>query len=243
MEEHENLYDKIKEILGGMSGSVKILEQKIDLDLQVEYYDCSRKMRKEKDDQWAREQIKNLNDPEYSSDAKKEILARLATVDDVGCYRAIEHYMESADEQTRDWGFLALNESRMHLESKILGENQVFISTGLGGREEKLRYFVVVISRTGAEFDTTQKKVIENEFEFTLKKYDAELEKVEFSDQLATILLLLPMNYPLKMVFREAIEECNQYGNFLREEFIVTNVKTLTFKEIKEYLKNKIRKD
>ncbi len=69
------------------------------------------------------------------------------------CYRAIESFIEEAEEALGFLGILALNESRMLLESKILDENQVFISTGLGGKDEKLRYFVVLMSRTKAGSD------------------------------------------------------------------------------------------
>jgi hypothetical protein len=43
--------------------------------------------------------------------------------------------------------------------------------------------------------------------------------------------------------FQEAIKECNKYGDFLNEEFIVTNVKTLSFTEIKHFLEGKREKD
>mgnify|MGYP001819399546 CR=1 FL=1 len=239
MEEHENLYEKIQEILGGSPGNLKILEQQIDMDLQVEYYEFSRKLRNELDESWAYERIQYLLEPGYSHDVKKEILARLASIEKVDCYRAIESYTEKAEEPLKDWALLALNESRMHLESKIMEESQVFISTGLGGREQKLRYFVVLISKANAELTQTHQMVIQNEFEYILKKFDAELEEVNFSGYLATILLLLPMNFSLKMVFQEAIDECNQYGDFLKDDFIVTNVKTLSFKEIIEFLERK----
>ncbi len=147
MEAHENLYEKIREILGGTPGNLKILEQKIDMDLQMEYYDCSMRIREEKSDKWALEHMQYLSEPGYSVDVKKEILARMASIENVECYRAIEAYLEQALEPLLSWAILALNESRMLLESKILDENQVFISTGLGGKDEKLRYFVVLMSR------------------------------------------------------------------------------------------------
>ncbi|MCK4990051.1 MAG: hypothetical protein KAS29_06175 [Bacteroidales bacterium] len=239
MQEHENLYEKIQEILGGTPGNLKILEQQIDMDLQVEYYECSRKLRNELDESWAYENMQYLIEPGYSQDVKKDILARMASIENVECYRAIESYIDIAEESLKDWALLALNESRMQLESEIMEENQVFISTGLGGRQQKLRYFVVLMSRTNADLTPTHQMVIQNEFEFILKKFDAEVEELNFSGYLATILLLLPMNYSLKKVFQEAINECNQYGDFLRDDFIVTNVKTLSFKEIKELLKDK----
>jgi hypothetical protein len=238
MEEHENLYQKIQEILGGKPGSLKILEQQIDMDLQVEYYECSRKQREEVDEQQALDQARYLNEPGYSDQVKKEILARLATIDRVECYRFIESFARTAGDSLRDWALLALNESRMHLESKLLDENQVFISTGLGGKNAKLRYFVVLVSRSNVDLTPLQQRVITNEFDYILGRHEAEVEEISFSEYLATVLLLLPMDQSLKAVFQEAIDECNKYGDFLKEDFIVTNVKTLSFEEIKNFLEN-----
>jgi len=239
MEEHESLYEKIREILGGSPGNMKILEQQIDMDLQVEYYECSRKIREERDEAWAKEHMQYLEEPGYSVDVKKEILARLASIAKVECYRTIESFLSSAEEPLRTWAILSLNESRMVLESKIMDENQVFISTGLGGKDEKLRYFVVLMTRSRIDLSDTQQMVIKNEFEFILKKFDAEVEELHFSGSLATILLLLPMNHSLKTVFKEAIDECNRYGDFLNDDFIVTNVRVLSFQEIEEFLERK----
>jgi len=239
MEEHENLYEKIQEILGGNPGSMKILEQQVDMDLQLEYYECSKRVKLDKDESWALDHIQYLGEHGYSVDVKKEILARLATIEKVECYRAIETFLEGGELSLRPWALLSLNECRMLLESKIMDENQVFISTGLGGRDDKLRYFVALLSRKRIDLTPTHQMVIKNEFEFTLKKYKAELEEISFSGYLASILLLMPMNFSLKMVFQEAIHECNQYGNFLNDDFIVTNVKTLSFEEIKDFLERK----
>lgn len=186
MEEHESLYEKIREILGINPGNLTVLEQKIDMDLQMEYYQCSMRVREQRSEDWALEQMDGLGAADYPVDLKKELLARLASIDRVECYRAIEAYTQHAPESLASWAFLALNESRMLLESKILDENQVFISTGLGGKDEKLRYFVVLMTQTKVDLTSTQKMVIKNEFDYILKKFDAEVEKVEFSAYLAT---------------------------------------------------------
>jgi hypothetical protein len=243
MEEHENLYEKIQEILGANPGSLKILEQQIDMDLQMEYYECSRRVKEDRDADWAMAHIQYLNEPGYSLDVKKEILARLATTGKVESYRALESCLNKGEPSLRNWTLLAFNECRMQLESKIMDENQVYISTGLGGRDEKLRYFVVLLTRSKLELTPSQHMVIKNEFEYILKKFNAELEEVNFSGYLATILLLMPMNHSLKAVFQEAIRECNLYGDFLNEDFIVTNVKTLSFQEIEEFLERKMDGD
>jgi hypothetical protein len=243
MEEHENLYAKIQEILGGAKGNLKVLEQQIDMDLQVEYYECSVKLKKEVEDKWAIENAKYLNEPGYSEQVKKEILARLASIEKVECYRYIEKFLQTAEKNLRDWAVLALNESRMLLESRILDESQVFISTGLGGKEEKLRYFVALLSRSNLDLDASQEMVIKNEFDYILKKFNGEVEEHHSSEYMATILLLIPMHLSLTEVIQEAIKECNKYGDFLNEDFIITNVKTLSFKEIKNFLIIKKGKD
>lgn len=239
MEEYENLYEKIQEMLGKNSGSLKIMEEQIDMDLQVEYFECSKRLREEKEESWALDLSQYLNEPGYSPEVKKEILARLATIEKVECYRMIESFVKGGEESLHTWALLSLNESRLMLESKIMNENQVFISTGLGGRDQMLRYFVVVMTRTRSDLTPTHQMVIQNEFEYIMKKFDAEVEEVNFSGYLSTIMLLLPMNYSLRTVFSEAIQECNRYGDFLNDDFIVTNVKTLSFQEIKEFLERK----
>jgi hypothetical protein len=239
MEEYENLYEKIHEMLGKNPGSLKIMEEQIDMDLQVEYFECSKRLREEKEESWALDLSQYLNEPGYSSEVKKEILARLATIEKVECYRIIESFVKEGEESLHKWALLSLNESRLQLESKIMDENQVFISTGLGGKDQKLRYFVVLMTRTRSDLTPIHQMVIKNEFEYILRKFDAEVEQVNFSGYLSTITLLLPMNYSLRTVFNEAIQECNRYGDFLNDDFIVTNVKTLSFQEIIEYLERK----
>jgi len=239
MEEYENLYEKIQEMLGNNPGSLKIMEDQVDMDLQMEYFECSKRLREEKEESWALDLSQYLKEPGYSPEVKKEILARLATIEKVECYRIIESFVKEGEESLHQWALLSLNESRLQLESKIMDENQVFISTGLGGRDQKLRYFVVLMTRSRSDLTAIHQMVIQNEFEYILRKFDAEVEEVNFSGYLSTIMLLLPMNYSLRTVFNEAIQECNRYGDFLNDDFIVTNVKTLSFQEIKEFLEPK----
>ena len=239
MKESENIYDKIRELIGTSPGSVNIMEDTIDVDLQVEYFEYSRQISTEFDDEWALNQIYLLQDSEYPLKGKKQILARLASMEDVSAYRAIEAYVDAPDKDLRDWSLLALQESRMHLESHLLEEKQVFISTGLGGREHKLRYFVVLIARNRCIFTEFQKNIIQKEFPYVLKKYDGEIEEFDFSGYLATMSLLIPIQYPIHDLFSEGILECNQYGDFLRDDCIATNVKKLTFDEVEAFIEKR----
>ncbi len=239
MEESENIFDKLKELFGSNAGNFNILEKQIDVDIQVKYFDLSRQVKKGLIPQIVMEDSEKLFSETMNEESKKELLARLASVEEVKAFRIIEKYYKSASESLKPWAALAYQESKMMLESKILDENQVLISTGLGGKGHKLRYFVVLLSRNEKNLSKVQKKIIRSEFGFILDKYDSELEDLNFLEGMATLMSVIPMNKPVKAVFEEAINECNNYGDFLDDNFIITNVKKLSFGEIKDFLKNK----
>ena len=242
MNENENIYDKISELFGGFQGAFNILEDQIDIDVQMNYFDLSRKYKKEVMSKVKLEDPDRLFSTDTSFEEKKDLLIHLASLDTVEAYRKIEKFHSDAPEELKNWATLALKESKMLMESKLLDENQVYISTGLGGKGDKLRYFVVLLGNNVNEFSDLQKKIIKNEFKFSLKKYNSEPEDFNFSESIATVLAVVPLESPVKTVFEEAILECNNYGNFIKENFVITNVKKLSFTEINDYLK-KIEED
>ncbi len=235
--EGESIYDKIQEILGEVPGTFSILEEKIDIDLQMEYFEFSRTIKKDLDEEMVMERREQIFDFNQDAGDRKSLFAMLASMEEVLAYRTIEKYLKDGHQELRNWAILALQESRMLLESKLLEENQVFISTGLGGKGSKLRYFVVLIGKEKPGFSELQKKIINNEFEDILTKCNAEIEKIDFLGEFAALLVMVPLKVALKDVFRSAIIECNQYGNFMKSNFIITNVKELNLGEIKDFLK------
>jgi len=243
MEEYENIYDKIKELLGSIPARMNVLEDTIDIELQLEYFELSRRLRNRDEPHLIMNSAERLFEDSTSLDEKKNLLAQIASLDKIEAYRAIERFQNEKPGDLKSWSTLALHENRMLLESKLLDENHVFISTGLGGRGEKLRYFIVLFARESEYFSELQRKIIKNEFEMSLKKHSSEMEEIKFSGSMATILAMIPMKINIRNIFNEAIEESNQYGNFLVSNFIISNVKTMSFEEIKHYVKtqNKAR--
>jgi hypothetical protein len=233
----ENIYDKIQEIFGEVPGTFSILEEKIDIDLQMEYFEFSRAIKKDLDGEMVLGRRDLIFDFDQDAGERKSLFAMLASLEEVSAYRTIEKYLKEGHLELRNWAILALQESRMLLESKLLEENQVFISTGLGGKGSKLRYFVVLIGKDRSGFTDLQKRIIKNEFEDTLTQCDAEIEKTDFLGQFAALVVMVPLRVALKDVFRSAIQECNQYGDFLKANFIITNVKELNLAEINDFLK------
>lgn len=216
-----------------LPGNFNILEEQIDLEVQMKYFELSKKVREEEAEKNYLENIDELFASETGLERKKEILIGLAGLDDVKAYRALEKFRENAGPEIRSWAVLALQENRMLLQTSLLDEQQFFISTGLGGKGKKLRYYVVFINSDPNKLLTkTQQKLVKDELIFGLKPEEGEFESIEFSEGFCTSLVLLPVTADIKKVFSGVVEECNQYGSFLEEDMIITNVKVLSRNEI-----------
>jgi hypothetical protein len=232
----DKLLAKINEIIGKGSTSLNIMQQEVDISMQVEYFEASKSAKYEGTKEELIDRRNDLFNEDISEEEKKKLLPNLAKTRDISVFRTLEKFVEVSIEPLRSWGILALNECKMMIESGLLEQSQVFISTGLGGKGLKLRYFIVLQSINKRNITEIQQKVIRNEFEFTLHKYQSEIEDVAFKNHLGTLTVLVPINISLRTMFLEAIELCNQLGRFLLEDLIVTNVKKMEFDEINDYL-------
>ncbi len=230
--DQDNLYDKMQELLGNLNGNFNILEEQIDIDLQLEYFETSKNIKKSFDKSETLNNMESLFSDSISIEEKKSLLIRLASVDKVEAYRSIEKYRLAPDPTLKDWATLAMQESKMLLESIFLDQNQVFISTGLGGKGKKLRYFIVFLSKKDFEFGDIQKKILKNEIEYIFKNKEVEIEDMAFSKVFCTVKAVIPIEVHINDLFEKTITECNQMGDFLDTNFIVTNVKELTSNEI-----------
>jgi len=220
-----------------MSANLNILEERIDLKVQMDYFKLSKKVKENLHKEEIIAKKDDIFNPEKSLDYRKQLLVSLASIEDVEIYRTIEKFSKTENNDLHDWSILALQESRMHLESSLLNENQVFISTGLGGRGNKLRYFIVFISQENSELDDIKKQIIKSELDFGFKKHEAELEKVIFNEKYAALVCLLPIHLTITEILKSIIDECNKMGNFLQENYLITNVKEFALDEIDQLIK------
>lgn len=100
-------------------------------------------------------------------------------------------------------------------------------------------FFVCFFIGTPGDLQTFQQNILTTETETAIKTAQGSIEHVEFKNDFATMLLLLPLQTDLQPLFAGIIDECNQYGNFLHENMIITNVKKLSEEEIYQLLRNK----
>ena len=241
MKEEGDVFKKFRDSFSKMDGHFHILEQRVPVELQMEYFKYSEQVRKERakpdlNDMDYTAFRESLSNPESTTDYKKYILSMLATSREVKAYRMLEDYVQHPDEDVSNWAYMALMESRISLESELSDEKQIYISTGLGGKGEKLRFYVLMLSRDRKPFLEYQRKVIEREFAYFLPKADCEIERLTIGEQYVELVFLIPVRADIKLPLDKVINECNQYGDFLSDIFTITNVKELTEQEVTDII-------
>ena len=207
----------------------QIFEEGIDLETQIEFEEITKsfleKDYKEIDLDSAE---KELYDESISESDKKEILINLSFSDDVKAYRFIEKFKTDCNETLKKWAALSLQKSRAHIEHSLSNEDKVYISSGLGGSGEKLRYFFVMSATEDISFTDLHKEILKKEIEFTMNKIDGVAESVMFYDYFVTIVCLLPLHISLDRVFKSILDECNELGNFMSDKVIATNTEEIS---------------
>ena len=235
--EEENIYKRIQEAISSLPENFSILEEQIDVELQMEYFNYGRDLKINFSEEVILQHQADLFDERIPLEEKKNLLVLLASQEKVEAFRTIEKYAKNPDPELREWSILALQESRMVIQSSLMDEQQVYISTGLGGKGQKLRYFAVFIGNENVnEYSSIQRKLIQDELEYALKNNSGNLEEISFVENLAISTLLLPVKSDIQGVFSSVISECNQYGDFVRQDIIITNVKRMSVDEIKRFM-------
>ena len=214
-----------------------LIDEPIDISIQKEYLSFSETIDFDNVDyEEILTESDKLFDKHIPIDLKKRILILLAHLGTPESCRTIEKYLKISEGNLRDWALLSLKECRAFLESVLLQEESGFISTGLGGKDNKLRYYFIVSSKDGQPFSETQRKAIERGFETIGHKHKSEIEEINFEATHVMIRILIPMDVAVGDVIEEGISECNKMSEFLFPDYYVTNVKKPTPKEISKYL-------
>lgn len=230
--------EQIRAILQSIPERFTVAEEGIDPAIQREYLgytsslDCDRYS---EEDVSARSQ--SLFDPGTPLEAKRETLAILAHQGTVESYRTIERYLAAAEHELKDWSVLALQECRIFLEGFLLDRNVGMVSAGLGGEGNRLRYFGMVRSRNDVAISSTQRLAIERAFSYICGEFDSALEDIQVHHNYATMRVLVPLNVATGKVIEGGIGECNTFGDFLDDNYYVTNVSIPTEKEILHHLR------
>ena len=71
----------------------------------------------------------------------------------------------------------------------------------------------------------------------------AELESIEFVDYFARIIVLIPLQQSVTDLISTVGTECYEYGDFLREQVLITNVRIFSDSEIIDVLTGKMSEE
>jgi len=236
--DQNNIQNQLKKLLDNTGGRYNILEEQINIELQLEFFELANKlMNKKRDSKEIFADEKKLYDPNTNIEEQKTILAELSISENAKSYRLIEKFINSKNKNLDQWAILALQHSRIELESFLLDEQQIFISSGLGGKGKKLRFFIVCRLNEDTNIKDIQKKTIQTEFEISFKNKNSVIEKISYFNKYFSILALIPIDTSIDELIINAINESNIYGGFINDKYLITNIKILNITEIEKHFK------
>lgn len=174
------------------------------------------------------------NEPE---DHRRKVLSILAKSGSVESYRIIEDFLQIVPPgHLRQWALLAQLEARVGLFSELLNERQIAITSGLGGKDDKMRFMALLYTSELQPFENFQSDLLMKELRFQMEKEKSIIEDIKLGDNYLVVTFLAPIINSLKELFDKLIVECNQYGHFLADAFLVTNSEVIGSEEINKVL-------
>ena len=233
MRRDSDVFNGLRQSLGGIKGQLHFLETNVPVEKQMEYFRYSETIRNDYRHTSVEEQMNVLHSSESSPKELKYALAYLAISGDIKAYRTIESYNK---EHADDWAVMSLLQAKITLESELSDEKQFFISTGLGGKEDKLRFSAFFKSNYLRPFSKYQRELIEKEIPYYIEHQGGEVEEIKIAGNYFTVLFLININVDIKAMFENVVNECNQYGDFINNGFIITNVKEFSDEDIQREL-------
>lgn len=235
----EELYNKLQELSGLIPNNINVIDEAIDIDLQMKYFDRSKSLKESNiKNPVTFDDVCNLYDESLTTEQLKDRLILLSGIDDPKAYRILEEYAGNKQNALHQWALMAFHENKMLLEGSLLNEQQVFVSTGLGGRNNMLRYFVAFMGKNAEGFAPYQQSMISSELETATRNNKSELENIEFREQFVLMKLLFPLDVAFHKVLASVVKECNQYGDFLHKDFLVTNVREFTVDDLRKFVED-----
>ena len=155
-----------------------------------------------------------------SLDEKKKALGILAHVGNLNAYTHLKKYAEQPDKELETWATLALGECTLFLHADLSdGNDQDFVFTGVGTHNNLLRVYLMVLPLEGKSLETWQHKIIENEVNYVARDLKCEIEWFDFKNNYSGFSILMPTNIAIATIIEKCIENSNQFGGFLLEEY------------------------
>ena len=173
--------------------NIRIVEEKIHPDVFSEFY------------LYLDDSFKKYDEiPHY----KREFV-ELARAGSIESYRKIESAIISGNlpEEVKDFAIVALNHCRFKLENELLDVPADMISGGLGGSNNRIRFYLVLVGKNGMNRD--QFEYIKRVFDKVTKERDSILEEIRMHDFYVSLIILGSFNYAYGEIIESGICLCD----------------------------------
>ncbi len=228
-EEEKN---KILNLLESIPNEFRVIESQINSESIGEYYELLEKLEIDRKPNESK-QVEKSNDLK-SEKPSKELLAILSKIGDVKSYREIEKIIKSKDSEINEFAHVALKFARLNLENQLSDEPIGFISSELGGKGNKLRYYFAI--KSDNKIKKEKESIIVEELRKICKRSDSEFEEIENHSNYVLIKILVSIDFAIGNVIEELINKCP----FVDEEYLCTNVEKPTNEFINKWIRNEI---
>ena len=216
--------EEIRDFLENIPDTFEILKQGVAPELHKEYIEYSESFgRGDLSEEGTNQLSELLLTVKTPSADKKKALTILSHTGSIQAYRNIEAFSENVEDELKQWAHLAMMECRMLIESELTGKPGGFIATGLGGTEDKLRYYFLVLPLEGQQFDEIQQNVVTKEFELHAPVVNSRIETIKAAEAYIEITALIPLNIKITDFIETGIGKCNELGEFVLNHYYATN--------------------
>jgi len=224
----------IEEILNSIPEEFRVIEQKIKDSKYKEYHEIDSKL---VGLYVSKEVLIEANQWNRNTDSKvtKSLLVKLSQLSDVNSYRKIEQIInETEKEDIKEFGQICLMQSRLFLENLLLDEPVGMVSSGLGGKGNRLRYNIVLKSEN--EFSEERLNKLKEIINQICSKRDSELETIENLGKYVRIMLLVSMDEAIGIVIKDITDRLL----FVDKEYICTNVEIIEKELIERWMNSEL---
>ncbi|MBK6890373.1 MAG: hypothetical protein IPI59_03240 [Sphingobacteriales bacterium] len=237
----------INALLKLFSGEVHLLEHGVPPDVQQAYFEASGLYHNLIGSELLPfelnidEAILQLQNPEISMAVCKILLIQLGNSSEIAAFRAIETFFNQQPQgYLKDWSYLALQESRIHVENALSDDDSFnafgIISTGLGSKNNKLRYVFAVPTLSGNALTNEQMAQIKYFLQQICDEHKSEVEELFFGSNYVKIVCLVPIEVALATIIEGAMELWKSNGNqFMYDGYFAINTHFPTEKELFRY--------
>ncbi|MDR0414825.1 MAG: hypothetical protein LBH84_05350 [Prevotellaceae bacterium] len=218
---------------------VKVINLQLDMQTQIEYFNLlSEIFQGHNSEALASVSREKAFDPSVPLDYRKRMLAWLSSSEEVDVLRELERYEKDCPEDVKGFVSMCVYQCRTNIESSLLGEHHAVVASGMGGEDDKIRYFAALATLSGKAWSNTEQHLLREELMLASKAQNAVVELLEFSGKYAKILLLAPITLSPVVVIRSAKDASNELGVFISPQEVVTNIARLSDEELDKILKS-----